>query len=248
VAGVAAALVPVLFAFGGWQQALWMGGEVRDPERNLPRAILIGVAIVVAVYLSVAWAYFDLLGYDGVASSKVVAADAVGAVHGHTGRRAVAAAVAVSALGVLNAQLLTGPRLLYALARDGRFYAWFGRVDARRGTPVPAILLLAGTAIVLLAVAGKGGVDKLTTGVVMIDAVFFGLTGIASLVLARRQPHQTRPVRMPGYPFVPIAFGIAEFGVVVGAFLDPELRAAAWIGLAWMLAALLVYGVGFRKR
>jgi APA family basic amino acid/polyamine antiporter len=247
IAGIAAALVPVLFAFGGWQQVLWMGGEVRDPERNLPRAIVVGVLVVVLVYLAANWAYFDLLGHDGVAGAKTLAADAVSSVHGDAGRRAIALAVAVSALGVLNAQLLTGPRLLFALARDQRISAVLGRVHATRGTPVPAIMVLTGTAVILLLAAGADGVDRLLTGVVLVDGIFFMLTGLASLVLIRRYPHRERPVRMPGFPFVPALFGLAELGVVVGAWLDPKVREAAVIGVAWMSAALLVYFVRSRR-
>lgn len=248
VAAIAAALVPALFTFGGWQQVLWMGGEVRQPERSMPISILVGVTIVVTVYLLANWAYFALLGHAGVAGSETLAADALAVVFGMPGRRAVAAAVAISALGVLNAQLLTGPRLLYALARDGRLWPVLGRVHAGTGAPTPAILVLAAAAIVLLLAAGKNGVDRLLTGVVLVDAVFFALTGLASLVLARRHPHASRPVRMPGFPLVPALFGLAEIGVVIGAWLDPEVRGAAAIGAIWIGAALGLYLIRFRKR
>lgn len=248
IAAIAAALVPTLFTFGGWQQVLWMGGEVKQPERNLPVSILVGVSIVVAVYLLVNWAYLALLGHAGVANSQTLAADAVAVVFGDPGRRAIAIAVAISALGVLNAQLLTGPRLLFALARDGRLWPLLGRVHATRGTPVPAIALLAGMAILLLLVAGHDGVDRLLTGVVLVDGVFFALTGLASLVLARRVPRATRPVRMPGFPLVPLLFGLTEVAVVVGAWLDPEVRGAAAIGAAWIAGALVLYLVRFKTR
>lgn len=248
VAAIAAALVPVLFAFGGWQQVLWIGGEIRRPERNLPLAILAGVGVVVAVYLAVNWAYLHLLGHAGVAGSSTLAADAVASVFPESGRRAVALAVAVSALGVLNAQLLTGPRLLYALARDGRFFSSLGRIHATRGTPVPAIALLVGMAVVLLVLAGQAGIDRLLTGVVLVDALFFALTGLASLVLARRRPHRDRPVRMPGFPVVPLLFGLAELGVAVGAWLVPAVRGAAIIGVGWIAACLLIYFVRFRSK
>ena len=246
LAAVAAALVPTLFAFGGWQQVLWIGGEVEQPERNLPISILGGVLTVIAVYLLANWAYLALLGHTGVAQSDTLAADAVAVVFGGPGRRAIAIAVAVSALGVLNAQLLTGPRLLFALARDGRLWPLLGRVHEGRGTPVPAIATLAGTAIVLLVCAGQDGIDRLLTGVVLIDGFFFSLTGLASLVLARRMPRAQRPVRMPGFPVVPLLFGLTELAVVVGAWLDPEVRGAAAIGAAWIAAALLLYWLRFR--
>jgi basic amino acid/polyamine antiporter, APA family len=248
VAGLAAAMVPVLFAFGGWQFALWLGGEIREPARNVPRAILVGVVIVSIVYLGTNWAYLRLLGLTGVAGSPALAADAVSAAVGDAGRRLVAAAVVVSALGVLNAQLLGGPRLLLALACDGRFFRPFARVHARLGTPVPAIALLTGAAVVLLVIAGEDGLDRLLTGVVMIDAVFFGLTGLASVVLLRRHPRATRPIRMPGFPVIPIMFVLAEVGLIVGAWMDPRVRGAAVLGVAWIAAAALLYALRFRRR
>lgn len=248
VAAIAAALVPTLFTFGGWQQVLWIGGEVKQPERTLPISILAGVGVVVAVYLLANWAYLVLLGHAGVAGSETLAADAVAAAFGDPGRRAIGVAVAVSALGILNAQLLTGPRLLYALALDGRLWPALGRVHAGRGTPVPAIMVLAGVAIALLLAAGRDGVDRLLTGVVLVDGVFFALTGLASLVLLRRRPRATRPVRMPGFPFIPVLFGLAELGVVIGAWLDPRVRGAAAIGAAWIAAVLVLYLLRFRRR
>jgi basic amino acid/polyamine antiporter, APA family len=131
---VCAALVPMLFSFGGWQHALWISGEIRRPQRNIPVAIIGGMLVVVVVYLLINWAYLRLLGYEGVAGSQTLAADAVAAVWPGAGRRAIAAAVALSALGVLNAQLLSGPRLVYGMAADGRFFGIFGRVSGRFGT------------------------------------------------------------------------------------------------------------------
>ena len=138
-----AGLVPALFSFGGWQHALWIGGEVKNPKRNVPLAIVAGVLIVIVVYLLANWAYFALLGYGGVVGSKALAADAVSVVWPDIGARMVAAAVAFSAFGVLNAQLLSGPRLLCGMARHGRFFRPFAHVHPRHGTPFPAIALIA---------------------------------------------------------------------------------------------------------
>ncbi len=245
---LASGMVPVLFAFGGWQQALWIGGEIRDPIRNVPRAILGGVGVVVLVYLGANWAYLHLLGVGGVARSQALAADAVAVVFPGLAARAVAGAVAVSALGVLNAQILTGPRLIFALAHDRRFFPIFGRVHATLGTPVPAILLLAATAILLLLAAGADGLDRLLTGVVLVDGVFFLLTALASLVLLRRHPRAARLVRMPGFPVVPILFMLAELGVILGAWMQPAVRSAAFVGVAWIAAAFVLYLLRFRDR
>jgi basic amino acid/polyamine antiporter, APA family len=241
-----AALVPALFSFGGWQQATWIAGEVRDPERTLPRAILLGVAVIVAIYLAVNWAYLHLLGLDAAAASSSIAADATAVVVGETGRRVVAGAVTLSAFGVLNAQLLAGPRLLYALAADRRFFAVFARVDARSGTPIAAIVLLAAVSLALLWLAGSRGIDRLLTGVVAVDGVFFAATGLTSVVLFRARPRSTRPLRSPLWPVVPIAFALAELAVVAGAWVDPQVRATVGFGAAWIVGAWILYMLRFR--
>ncbi|NRA95179.1 MAG: amino acid permease [Planctomycetes bacterium] len=241
-----AGLVPALFSFGGWQHALWIGGEVKNPKRNVPLAIVVGVLVVVVVYMLANWAYFSLLGYGGVVDSETLAADAVSKVWPDTGRRLVAGAVAFSAFGVLNAQLLSGPRLLCGMARDGKFFRAFGKVHGRLGTPVPAIVLVGSIGLGLVVIAGEAGVGGLLTGVVLVDAVFFCLTGMALLVLRRVKKHAERPVRVPLYPLVPVAFVLLEMAVIFGAFQIEKNRDAAWIGLAWIAVAALCYVVFFR--
>ncbi len=241
-----AALVPTLFSFGGWQHALWIGGEVRNPGKNVPRAIIGGVIIVVVVYLLANWAYLELLGYDRVRESRTLAADAVATVWPAWGGRAVAFAVAFSALGVLNAQLLSGPRLIYAMARDGRFFKVFARVHPSFSTPLHAIALMGSIALTLLLIVGENGVGQLITGVVFIDCIFFILTGGALFVLRRRKPDVPRPIKVPFYPIVPALFVLGEIGVVIGAYGDPETRGAAKVGAIWILLASLVYFFFFR--
>lgn len=246
VPGVLASLVPALFALGGWQQALWISGEVRNPARTLPHAIIGGVVLVVIVYLAANWAYLHLLGgWRGVAASRALAADAVSVRWPGFGARMIAGAVCVSAAGVLNAQLLTGPRLLHSMALDGRFFAPFGRISARFGTPWASVLLLGGLALGLLLLAGPDGLNKLVNGVVCVDSVFFVLTGCALFVLRRQSVSQGYAV--PWYPIVPAVFVLGEVGVVVGAHLEPESRVAALIGLGWVVGAGLVYAVFFRN-
>lgn len=242
--GVLAALVPAFFAYGGWQHSLWISGEVREPKRNLPRAIIVGVVIVVLVYLSANWAYLALLGHGGVASSKALAADAVATAFPAWGRRAIAAAVAISALGVLNAQLLSGPRLVYGMARDGRFFSPFAKLHAGFGTPWGAIVLLGGVGAGLLGAVGEKGIDTLTAGAVFVDGIFFVLTGVALLLLGRRSDGP----RLPGAKVAAVVFVLGELGVLVGAALAPQMRAAVWGGLIWVAAAGVVYLIWFRKR
>lgn len=271
-AAITAALVSTLFAYGGWQQALWITGEIRDPARNVSRAIIGGVVIVVSAYLLVNWAYLHLLGVEGVARSETLAADAVGAAAPGLGRQIAAAAVALSAFGVLNAQLLTGPRLIFGLARDGRFFRPFGLLSARFGTPVPAITLMSLFAVILVVSAGEKRIDRLLTGVVFIDGIFFALTGLALLVLrvkerrarALRAPHTITdqvhrdrhdppsgapvPRKLPLAWIVLPVFVVGEVGVVIGAYLDPETRRAAYIGAAWLALAIVLYLALFRRQ
>lgn len=248
VTGVLAALVPALFAFGGWQHSLWICGEVRDARRVIPRAVVGGVVVVALVYCLANWSYLRLLGgWEAVANSKALAADAVGAVSPQVGRRLIAAAVGVSAFGVLNAQLLSGPRLLYGMASDGRFFRPFARLSGS-GTPAGAIALLGFMGAALLVVAGEKGLDRLLTGVVFIDGVFFILTGTALFVLRRKDPPDAACFRAPGYPLVPALFVIGEIGVVVGAHLDPSTLSAAIFGVAWIVLSVVVYFAFFRRR
>ncbi len=242
-----AGLVPTLFAYGGWQYALWMSGEVKEPRRNVPLAIVLGVVVVIVIYVTVNWAYLHLLGYTRVAESRALASDAVSVVWPRVGSRFVAGAVALSAFGVLNAQIMSAPRLLYGMARDGRFFAVFGTAHARFATPAHAIALITTIALGLLFAAGKGGIDRLLTGVVLVDAVFFALTGAAVIVLRRRRRDADRPVRVPGYPVVPVVFVLLEVAIIFGAFQIDANRSAAWIGLCWIAAAVVCYLLFFRR-
>ena len=236
--GLFVALIPAMFSYGGWQQALWMGGEIKDAERNLPRAILGGVIVVVAVYLAATWAFFSLLGYNGVAESHALAAEAVGRVFPGVADRAVAGAVAISAFGVLNVQFLTGPRLTWAMAADGRFFAPFARIHAATGTPIPAILLLGGLSVGVLAL-GTDTVGGLTAWVVVLDALFFGLTGLALLRLGRRSP---KWVLLAG------GFALLELACVVFSFFDAAVQKSALAGLLWLVVAAGIYLWRFRSR
>lgn len=242
-----AGLVPALFAYGGWQYALWIGGEVKNPRRDIPLSIVLGVAIVIAIYTAANWAYLHLLGFDGVAGSRALAADTVSAAWPGFGARLIAIAVALSAFGVLNVQILSGPRLLFGMARDGRFFRVFGRAHRRFATPAIAIALVASISVSLILLAGKGGIDRLLTGLVLIDAVFFALTGAALIVLRRKRPVAERPARVPFYPVVPIAFVALECAIILGAFQIEANRAAAWIGVVWIGVACACYALFFRR-
>ncbi len=239
-----AAVTLSLFAYGGWQQGLWMAGEVVDAPRVLPRAIILGVGVVLVVYLAANWAYLDLLGFAGVAGSKALAADAYGAAWPQAGRRLAAAAVAISAFGVLNAQFLTGPRLTWAMAREDQFFAPFARLQGRFATPAAATLLLGVIGTILLVGLGLDRTDVLTTGVVVVDATFFALTGLA-LPLLRR----ALPAAEPGPRWLvaaAIGFAALETLAIAGSLLQRDMRPVAISGLAWIAAGFLTWVIWFR--
>lgn len=241
-----AGLMPAMFSYGGWQHALWMAGEVKDPERTLPRGIGIGVAVVILAYVGAAWAYFQLLGFSGVTGSKALAAEAVGTVFPGVGGRLVAGAVAVSAFGVLNAQFLAGPRQVWALARDGLFFRPLAALHPARSTPHLAILALGGCASTALVVAVStygqdvvGTLSALTAWTVVIDTLFFALTALVLLRLQLRE-------RTFGLSTVAAAlFVLIELGGMLGALASDDVRAAAVTGLVWVSLVAVSY-LGFR--
>ncbi|HMP77913.1 MAG TPA: amino acid permease, partial [Pirellulaceae bacterium] len=249
--GFMAAIVPTIFAYGGWQHALWLAGEVRNPSKVVPRAIMIGVAIVIVTYLSANWAYFRLLSLPEVASSKSLAADALAKVtwFGAWGRWWIALAVCISAFGVLNAQLLSGPRLIQGMARDFQLFSIFANCRGPSAAPVAAIVLLGCLSAGLLVLAGENGLGKLTTGVVFVDGIFFALTGLALIGVRRAAAGDITPAfRTPWYPWIPLLFSAGMFGVVIGSFANADVRSSAVIGILWILGAIAIYGVGLRLR
>ena len=234
-----------LFSYGGGQQALWVAGEVKDARRTVPRALFLGVGIVVVAYLLANWAYLDLLGFDGVRSAKTLAADAFSVASAGLGRRIAAGAVALSAFGVLNAQFLTGPRLTWAMARDGLFFSPFGRLHPRFSTPAAAILLLGALSSALTLGLGLSRTDLLTTGVVVVDAAFFALTGLALPILRRATPAAERgPLWIA---VVAVAFSVLQLLAITGSVLARDVRLVALTGLAWIGAAAVVWAIFFRR-
>jgi APA family basic amino acid/polyamine antiporter len=212
------ALVPVLFAFGGWQQTNFVAEELIEPERNLPRALLAGVTIVVAVYLLANLAYLRTLGVTGLAGSSAPAADAMDALLGPNGRSVIAAGIAVSTFGFLNLVILVSPRVYQAMARDGLFFPSLARLHPRYRTPSAAILFQGGWAVVLT-LTGRYG--DLLDYVVFGDWIFFAATASTLFIFrsreARGQERSTLRFRMPGFPWGPLIFILAALYVVVGS-------------------------------
>jgi APA family basic amino acid/polyamine antiporter len=234
-----AALVPILFSYGGWQSVNTLAEEIREPRRTLPRALFAGTLVVLVVYLLVNVVYLATLGRDGLASTVTPAADAVRRLFGGGADRWIAAAIAVSTFGFLDLTLLAPTRISYAMSRDGVFFPGLSRLHPRFGTPHRAILLQAAWAIVLLLTGTYGG---LVDSVVFADWIFFALTVAAVLLLRRRIPIASRKPGTfvsPGYPFLPLLFLAASVLVLAGVVRSDPTRAA--LGVVLLAAGLPIY-------
>ena len=236
--GLATAFVAVLFTIGGWQQTNMVAGEIRDPERNLPRALIIGVAIVIAIYVGANVAYLNALGRDGLATSTAVAAETALRLVGEAGARAITIGAMLSIFGFVNVALLTNARVLFALGRDGALLQSAGRVHPRYGSPYVALLMLGGWSLVLL-FATRGSLGALLSGVVFADWVFFGLAAAAVFRLRRTRPDALRPYRVAGYPWLPAAFVLCAVVGVLSAWVSAPLMSLA--GTAMLAVGALLY-------
>ncbi len=248
---ILAGLAAVLFSFGGFHQLTWIASEVRDPARTVPRAIVLGLGLVLFAYLAANLAWFALLPYETVAASPFLAADAVGAVLPGAGERLTAGALALSAWGLANASLLTAPRVYQALADRGLFFRVFSGEHAASGVPRPAILIQTGLALGLLLLCGvrlgsgeeawslRAVMDQLVNGVVFVDWSFHILTCVGLLLLHRRGAAPA-PAPCPGLPWVPAVFILGAGLALLATFLDPTIRASSLWGVAVLGLGILL--------
>jgi APA family basic amino acid/polyamine antiporter len=205
------ALLSVLFTYGGWNNAASVAGEIRDVQRTLPRAVLLGTIAVVALYVGLNLSLLAILGAPGLAAESSPVAAAAGAVLGEAAGAFVAFAIVLSTIGVTHALLLMAPRVFFAMARDGIFLSAFGRVHPRYATPHVSILVLSGFTLFYLTQDAGAVLD----GLVVFDWIFFTLTGIAFFVFRWKRPELPRPYRASGYPLVPAIFVLLAAAIVV---------------------------------
>ncbi|HSL69552.1 MAG TPA: amino acid permease [Longimicrobiales bacterium] len=218
--GFGIALISVMWAYDGWADLTFVSGEVRDPERTLPRALIGGVAIIVVVYLLVNLAYLWVLRVDEMAGARLVAADAASRIFGAAGAGVIAALVMLSAFGALNGSTMTGPRILYAMADDGLFFRPIAHVHAKFRTPDAAIILcnLLGIAYVSIR-----GFERLASDFILGIWPFYALAVGAVFILRSRHPNLKRPYRTLGYPLVPLVFLIASVLMLANSLVrDPR--------------------------
>jgi APA family basic amino acid/polyamine antiporter len=237
VGGLAGALLPVLFAFSGFSYLNNLAGEVRDPQRTLPRALVLGMLVVIAAYVLTNYAYLAVLGHDGLAASKAPAADVMSRVFGDTGAKIIAIGIAISTLGFCNITLVAGARVLQVMGEDGLFFASVAKLHPRYRTPNIALMALSLWAIVLVLAANYGQLlDFATFG----DWAAYAVT-IATLFWYRRHA-TTRPAFVtPAYPLLPLAFLATVIAVVAAYAWDKPLSAG--VVCLVVFAGLPVYAV-----
>jgi APA family basic amino acid/polyamine antiporter len=230
IGAVLTAIVPVMAAYNGFQMLGPLGGEVFDPRRNIPWAAILGSLLVISLYVLVNWTYFHVLGLSRVAQSQYVASDAMALLIGNRGAKWITVAMIVSAFGALHASFLTGPRIPFAMARDGHFFAFAKRIHPVFHTP-GAALIFQGCVAILLVLTGT--YQELYSFVIFAIWLFFALTALALIRLRRRESELPRPYRAWGYPWTPVLFGIAACAIAVNLWLVRPGRSS--IGVAIIL-------------
>lgn len=217
LAAIGAAMTPVMFSYGGWQTSSFVAGEMRNPQRDLARGLLLGVIGVILLYTAVAFVCAHALGPAALASSKTPATDVMRLALGANGATFIAIGITISTLGFLSQGMLTAPRVYFAMAEDGLFFRSVAQVSARTRVPVIAIILQ-GVAAAVIALSGT--FSQILNYVVSVDFIFFGLTGAALFVFRRRNPDQPVYFKAPGHPFTTAFFVLACWAVVVATVVN----------------------------
>ncbi len=243
LSGAGVALLGVLWAYEGWINVTNSAGEALDPQRTFARGIIIGTAALVLLYVLANIGYLAAIGPDGVAGSQRVAADTVRALFGPVPAKFVSAAVLVSVFSAANGLALTGPRMYFAMARDGVFFRQLGDVHPRFGTPAVAIAA-GGVWAALLALWGS--FEQLLTYVVFASWLFAALAAASVFILRRRRPDAPRPYRVPGYPLTPALFILAALAIVANTIAARPVQALAGIGI--VLVGTPAYLLWTRRR
>jgi amino acid transporter len=237
------ALISVLWAYDGFADLSFASGEVKDPQRNLPRAIVYGTLAIIAIYLSANLAYLYLTPIEGVKASRLVAADTMAAMFGQAGAAFISVVVMVSTFGSLMGSMLASPRIFFAMADDRLFFQPIAAVHPKYHTPYIAIML---ACVLGVAMVMTQTFEQLTDTFVLAMWPFYALSVAAIYRLRRSQPHLSRPYKVVGYPFVPGVFVAAAVYLVINALVSDPKWTSITFGI--VLAGLPVYYAAFRTR
>jgi APA family basic amino acid/polyamine antiporter len=217
VSGFGLAMIGVLWAYEGWQYPTFNAGEVINPQRNFPRAFFVGTVALIGIYLIANLAYIAALGPAGVINSTSVAAESLTVIINPTAAKLIAITNLISVFSAANSNVLSCPRVYYAMANDGLFFRKLAEVHPRFGTPAFAIAVGSVWAMIL---AAAGTFTELLTYVVFSGWIFYGLCAATIFVYRKRYPERERPYKVPGYPWTPLLFIIAAFVLVANTLFN----------------------------
>lgn len=236
------AMVSILWAYDGWCDVGFVSGEIRDPQRALPRVFILGTAAVVGLYLAANFVYLKVVPLGRMVGSPLIAADVAAALLGPVGVTLVAAAVMISTFGTLNGSMMTGPRVFFAMAEDRLFFSALARVHPRHGTPTGSIMLSVALGAVFVSVRSFA---ELAEHFVIGIWPFYALSVAAVFVLRRRQPDRPRSYRTWGYPVVPLVFLAASLFLLISyAIQQPVVFAVDLLILAAGVPVYLLWSRG----
>ncbi|MGH9913762.1 MAG: APC family permease, partial [Pyrinomonadaceae bacterium] len=244
--GFAAAMLGALWGYDGWNNLTLVAGEIKNPQRNIPRALIGGMLVVAALYIIANVAYFYVLSPTQVANIPAqdsVATVVVGKFLGAGAVTIMAAALLCSTFGSLHTSILTGARVPYAMSRDGLLNKWVGRVSRRTRVPVTA-LILQGMWAGLLTLSGT--YDSLTDYVIFASWIFYGLATASVFIFRRRMPDAVRPYRTWGYPVVPAIFLVVTTWLLISTIITAPVKTL--IGIGFIILGLPVYQILSRTR
>jgi APA family basic amino acid/polyamine antiporter len=228
VAGFFAALVAALWAYDGWNNVSMVSSEIKNPQKNLPLALVFGTLAVMAIYILANLAYFYVLPASGVAGSDRVAAEMMRRVWGAGGANAVSIAAMISIFAALNGSILTGSRVPYAMARDGLFFKSIGEVHPKYFTPANSIIALSAWSMILIL---SGGYDQLFTYVIFASWILYGMATASVIVLRFKRPDMPRPYRAVGYPVIPIIFVLVAIALILSTLQKSPRESLLGLGI-----------------
>jgi amino acid transporter len=245
---IGGAMILVLLTYGGWNEAAYLSGEIKDVRRNMVRALMVGIGVVTLLYVGINYAYVRVLGLDGLRSSEAIGADLMRATLGDAGAVILIVLVVAAALSTANATIFTGARTNFALGRDFSLFRVLGSWKRDGETPANGLLLQAAIALLLLAGASvtRSGIQAMVDYTAPVFWLFFLLTGIALFILRRRTPEAPQPFRVPLYPITPLLF-CAICGYMLYSSVTFTGMGAVY-GIAIVLAGLPVLGLATMKQ
>ena len=244
-AAIGMAMVFVLLTYGGWNEAAYISAEMRGGPRDMVKALTMGIVIITVLYLMVTWAYWKVLGMEGMSTSEAVAADVMKVAFGPAGEKIISVLVAISALTSINATMIVGARTSYAMGLDWKKLGRLAEWDGERGTPTVAMTVqcVAALALVAMGAALGGGFKAMVEFTAPVFWLFFLLTGISLFVLRQRAPDTPRPFRVPLYPVLPLLFCASCAYMLWSSLSYVYSQQLGGLNAAWIGVGVLAIGV-----